>query len=70
MFKKEKFTDYEDFLKRFKLDIPENFNFAFDVIDKNAQSNPDDLAMIHIDDAGQREDYNLKFFSEESSKLA
>lgn len=70
MFKKDKFTDYEDFQKSFKLDIPENFNFAFDVIDKNAQSNPDDLAMIHIDDAGQRRDYSLKFFSEESSKLA
>lgn len=70
MFKKEKFTDYEDFLRRFKLDIPENFNFAFDVIDKNAQTGPDDLAMIHVDDAGQRKDYSLKYFSEESSRLA
>ena len=27
------FTSYEDFKENFKLKIPENFNFGFDVVD-------------------------------------
>ena len=27
------FKDYEDFKKNYKVTIPENFNFAFDVVD-------------------------------------
>ncbi len=70
MFTKHVFNDYKDFEKRFKLDIPDNFNFAFDVIDKKAQQNPDGLAMINVDDHGQRREYSLSFFSEQSSRLA
>lgn len=70
MFTREKFTDYEDFQKRFKTDVPDNFNFAFDVMDQNAHTDPEDLAMIHIDDDGQRKEYSVGFFSRESSRLA
>ncbi len=70
MFTKEKFTNYEDFQKRFKIDTPENFNFALNVIDEKARSAPEALAMIHIDDSGVRKEYTLKYFSENSSRLA
>jgi len=70
MFVKEKFTDYEDFQNRFKLRVPDNFNFAFDVIDEYAGQNPGEPAMIHIDDAGVRREYTLEYFSDNSSRLA
>ena len=31
---KEKFESYEDFKQNYKVIIPDNFNFAYDVIDE------------------------------------
>lgn len=70
MFKKEKYNSYEEFVKGFKVEVPENFNFAFDVMDRLAKETPDDLAMIHIDDDKKRRDYSFAFFARESAKLA
>ena len=30
-----KFGSYEDYLKNFHVNVPENFNYAFDVLDKS-----------------------------------
>ncbi len=62
--------DYEDFLNRFHLDIPENFNFALDVVDAKAEKEPQTTAMIHVDDHGLRREYNFAFFAYQSSRLA
>ena len=70
MFTKERFTSYDDFQQRFKIDVPDNFNFAFDVIDAGAMSAPEKPAMIHVDDSGIRKEYTLRYFSEYSSRLA
>ena len=37
--------DSEGRLKSFKLDLPENFNFSYDVIDELAKNVPDKVAM-------------------------
>ncbi|SDB20491.1 acetyl-CoA synthetase [Desulfonatronum thiosulfatophilum] len=63
-------TSYEDFVKSFQIDIPENYNFAFDFLAEQARQDPDRPAMIHVDDAGVRKDYTLGFFELESNKLA
>ncbi|WP_150112141.1 AMP-binding protein [Desulfonatronovibrio hydrogenovorans] len=70
MLTKEKYRSYEEFQKQFNVDIPENFNFAFDIIDAYARRSPDAPAMIHINDQGKRTEYTLGFFSKESSRLA
>lgn len=44
-------TDYDKTYAEFKLDVPEHFNFARDVLDKWAED-PDKLAMWWIDDYG------------------
>ena len=31
---KADFSSYEDFQKNFKIDVPERFNFAYDVLDE------------------------------------
>ncbi|WP_027186050.1 AMP-binding protein [Desulfovibrio inopinatus] len=68
--KKQSFGSYEEFLAKFRLEVPENYNFAYDVIDENARQDPTRLAMIHIDDAGTRRDYTFADLATQSSRLA
>lgn len=45
--------DYEQTRANFSFDVPEFFNFGFDVVDRRAREN-DKLALIAIDRSGQR----------------
>ncbi|BCS89452.1 AMP-binding protein [Pseudodesulfovibrio sediminis] len=67
MFTKEEYSSYEDFCARYKPECPENFNFSYDVLDA---LDPKKTALIHVDDAGTRREYDFKFFQETSSRLA
>jgi acetyl-CoA synthetase len=44
------FNSYEDFYENFKLRIPDNFNFSYDVIDWYAENEPERPALIWCDD--------------------
>ena len=68
--KKTSFKNYDDFLKRWRVDVPEHFNFAFDVVDRIAAEDPQRRALVHVDDMDQRMEYDFAFFSRESSRLA
>lgn len=46
------FKDYEDFFKNYKINIPENFNFAYDVMDVLASKTPDKRALVWTNDEG------------------
>lgn len=46
---REKFDSYEDFKKNYRLTIPQNFNFAYDVVDAWAKQDPQKLALVHVD---------------------
>jgi acetyl-CoA synthetase len=46
------FTSYEDFKDNFKMNIPENFNFAYDVVDEWATQAPEKVAMVWCDEKG------------------
>jgi acetyl-CoA synthetase len=70
MMKKFSSTSYEEFVHEFTVNVPENFNFAFDVLDAIADEEPQRLAMVHVDDAGVRNDYSFAWFQEQSAKLA
>ncbi len=70
MFVKKYPATYEEFLRDFSLPCPENFNFAFDVIDAAAQSDPSRLAMIHVSEEGETKRLDFGFFSRKSSVLA
>ncbi|WP_235893991.1 AMP-binding protein [Oceanidesulfovibrio indonesiensis] len=61
---------YEEFLERFSVEVPENFNFAYDFLDAEAATDPTRPAMVHVDDDGNRRDLDLAFFSSESSRMA
>ncbi|MFA7164704.1 MAG: AMP-binding protein [Desulfoplanes sp.] len=61
---------YEEFIATFHIEAPEHFNFAFDVIDARAMANPQEPAMIHLDDKGVRREFDYGFFATQSSRLA
>ena len=46
------FDSYEDFIENYKLDVPESFNFGFDIVDGWAQREPEKLALVWCDDNG------------------
>ena len=46
------FDSYEDFVQNFKIKVPENFNFGFDVVDVYADTEPEREALIWCDDEG------------------
>ena len=53
--KQSEFTDYEDFRKNFEIKVPENFNFAYDVLDALAEKSPDKPALLWVSEDMQRE---------------
>jgi acetyl-CoA synthetase len=49
---KTEFESYDDFQKNYRLKVPANFNFAFDVVDVMARETPDKIALVWCDDLG------------------
>ena len=50
--KKTEYESYEDFLQHFKVDVPSDFNFGYDVIDRYATETPDKEAILWANDRG------------------
>ena len=51
--KQTHFTSQEDFKKNFKIEVPENFNFGYDVVDAWAAEAPDKEAILWTNDKGE-----------------
>jgi len=64
------FGSYEDYLKNFKIVVPENFNFAYDVCDRIAKEEPDRLALRWIHPDGRQKDFSFADIKRESDKCA
>lgn len=47
------FKSQEDFEKNYKLKVPANFNFAYDIVDAWAEEQPDKLALLWTNDKGE-----------------
>lgn len=62
--------NYEQFREQFGIRVPENYNFAYDFLDAKAEAEPKALAMVHVDDAGKRSEYDFAFFKQQSDRLA
>ena len=46
------YTDYSELKDNFSIEIPENFNFAYDVVDEYARMEPNRTALVWCDDNG------------------
>jgi len=64
------FKTYQDFTENFKINIPENFNFAFDVVDEIAIKTPDKIAMVWCNDCGQEAVFTFGQMKKYSDKAA
>ena len=48
-----KFDSYEDFKANFKINVPEDFNFGYDVVDAWAEAEPEKRALVWCNDHGE-----------------
>ena len=56
---KTTFESQEDFIKNFKIKVPENFNFGYDVVDAWAEEEPDKKALCWTNDQGEHIDFTF-----------
>lgn len=64
------FTSYEDLIENFHINVPENFNFAYDVVDEYAKSQPDKVAIVWCDESGAEATFTFGQLKEYSDKTA
>ena len=67
---KQTFQDYEALKADYKLPVPEDFNFVYDVFDVIAAQEPKRRAMIHVDRNGRAREFDFAWFTEKSARLA
>lgn len=65
-----RFTSEEDFRKHLHFRIPENFNFAYDVMDVWAEEQPDKLAIIWTNDKGRERMTTFAQLKEQTDQAA
>ncbi|MDR1713384.1 MAG: AMP-binding protein [Coriobacteriales bacterium] len=64
------FDSYQDFFENFQINVPEDFNFAYDVVDEWAQVEPDKRALLWCDDNGAEKTLTFSDISALSNRLA
>ncbi len=64
------FESYEDFKQNYKLNIPEGFNFGYDVIDEWARQDAEKPALVWCDDDGRELRYTFGDVKRWSDKAA
>ena len=64
------FDSYEDFAQNYAVNVPENFNFAYDVVDEWASHDPEKRALVWCDDNDSEKIFTFKDISELSNKAA
>jgi acetyl-CoA synthetase len=64
------FVSEEDVEKNLHFKIPENFNFAYDVMDVLAEERPDKLALLWTSERGEEVKTTFKEFKEQTDRTA
>ncbi|MFO7991453.1 MAG: AMP-binding protein [Thermoplasmata archaeon] len=63
--------DYEKVRKEFEWNVPEYYNFGFDVVDKRAEEGPDNTALLSIDNSGKNvREHTFQDLKELSNRFA
>ncbi len=65
-----RFRDYKDFYNNFRLNVPENFNYAYDVVDEYARLEPNKRALVWCDDRGEERIFTFADIKRLSDKTA
>jgi acetyl-CoA synthetase len=64
------FESYEDFRDNFKIKIPENFNFSYDVVDVFAEEKPNLNAIVWTNDNGDYREFTFSDLKYQSDRTA
>lgn len=67
---KADYASYEDFKQNFQINVPERFNFAYDVMDALAQSKPDKRALVWVHEKGEKRTCTFADLKRMSDKAA
>lgn len=64
------FDSYRDFKDNYQINIPENFNFGFDIVDAWAKEDKNKRALLWCDDHGEERTFTFDDISRLSNKAA
>lgn len=64
------FDSYEDYYENFRIEVPEAFNFGFDVVDEWARVEPEKRALVWCDDHGAEKTFTFTEISLLSNQAA
>lgn len=64
------FDSYEDFKENYRVNVPEDFNFGFDIVDEWAKQEPEKLALVWCNDDGEEKKFTFSDISRLSAKTA
>lgn len=64
------FSSYQDFAENYQVLVPENFNFAYDVVDEIALKSPEKIAMVWCNDLGEERVFTFADMKKYSDKAA
>lgn len=64
------FDSYEDFKENYRVNIPEDFNFGFDIVDAWAELDKNKVALIWCDDHGHEKTFTFEEIKKLSNKTA
>jgi acetyl-CoA synthetase len=64
------FNSYEDFIANYKVNVPENFNFAYDIVDGWAYKDSNKPALVWCNDNGDEKRYTFGEMKKYSDKVA
>ncbi len=67
---KTEFSNYEDFMNNFKVTVPADFNFGYDVIDRYAIEMPEKEAILWVNDHGEQKHVTYRAFKNVSDQCA
>jgi acetyl-CoA synthetase len=67
---KTDFESYEDFMQNYRVNVPEDFNFGYDVIDVYAAEQPHKEAVIWTNDRGDVKHMNYKEYKTHTDQAA
>lgn len=65
-----KFTSEDDYAKHLHFIFPENFNFAYDVMDAWAEEKPDKVALLWTSERGEEVSTTYREFKEQTDRTA
>lgn len=68
--KKTEFDSYEDFMENFAIEVPNNFNFGYDIVDAWAAEEPGRRALTWTNSAGEEHNYTFADMKEMSDRTA